>query len=83
MQAGGLEAGSVWRRLSTHHSKAMGPRHMLLFKSSPWPRHVSPEIAATVTGKFKGPSDSWSAFFTHPDDHTPVTSQPKGRKGFG
>lgn len=46
-------------------------------------RHISPEIAATVTGKFEGPSDSWSVLFTHSDDCAPVISQPKGQKGFG
>jgi hypothetical protein len=77
MQAGGLEAGSVQRRLSTHYSKGMGHRHMLFIQVQPVAhRHISPEIAAAVTGKFKGPSDSWSAFFTYSCD----ISAPGGRK---
>lgn len=65
MQAGGLEAGSVQRRLGTCYSEAMGHRHMLLIQvQAVARRHISPEIAATVTGKFRGPSDSWGALFT-------------------
>lgn len=83
MQAGSLEAGSVQRRLSTP-LQSHEPQAQAVIQVQPVARrHISPEIAATVTGKFKGPSDSWSALFTRLDDHAPVTSQPKGQKGFG